>query len=169
MTNGRLSTFAASLVIARRDFLAILLSRSFLFFLLGPLFTMMIGGLAGAAPPMRAMRVTSSASWASSASSRTSLTPTAGPVATSVTGPLPRRAAANAAKLGQTFADANRTAKAGVAMREVAKTVMGVGEGEVLDEPGKAKTSLLGKLDLKSMLSKKPKAAPAKAPAAAQA
>lgn len=44
---GRLSTFAAAMVIARRDFTAILLSRSFVFFLLGPLFTLMVGALAG--------------------------------------------------------------------------------------------------------------------------
>lgn len=44
---GRLSTMAAAMIVARRDFTAILLSRSFIFFLLGPLFTMMIGGLAG--------------------------------------------------------------------------------------------------------------------------
>jgi pilus assembly protein CpaE len=83
--------------------------------------------------------------------------------------PYDVKAATNAAKLGQTFADANRTAKAGVAMRDVAKAVMGVGEGDVIDEPGKAKTSLLGKLDLKGMLSKKPKVAPAKTPVPAQA
>jgi ABC-2 type transport system permease protein len=44
---GRLSTFAAAMVIARRDFTAILLSRSFVFFLLGPLFTLMVGAMAG--------------------------------------------------------------------------------------------------------------------------
>jgi hypothetical protein len=44
---------------------------------------------------------------------------------------------------------------------------MGISEGEDLDDSPKAKKSLLGKLDLKSMLSKKPK--DAKAPAAAQA
>lgn len=44
---GRLSTLAAALVIARRDFTAILFSRSFLFFLLGPLFPLLIGALAG--------------------------------------------------------------------------------------------------------------------------
>lgn len=81
--------------------------------------------------------------------------------------PYDVKAATNAAKLGQTFADANRTSKAGVAMRDVAKTVMGISEGEDLDDSPKAKKSLLGKLDLKSMLSKKPK--DAKAPAAAQA
>jgi len=44
---GRLSTLAAALVVARRDFCAILLSRSFIFFLLGPLFPVLVGALAG--------------------------------------------------------------------------------------------------------------------------
>lgn len=44
---GRLSTIAAALVIARRDFVAILFSRSFIFFLLGPVFTLGIGTMAG--------------------------------------------------------------------------------------------------------------------------
>ena len=42
-------------------------------------------------------------------------------------------------------------------MRDIARTVMGISEGdEPVDNP-KAKKSLLGKLALKSMLSKKPK------------
>ena len=45
--SGRLSTFRATMVIARRDFTAILLSRSFIFFLLGPLFPVLVGALAG--------------------------------------------------------------------------------------------------------------------------
>ena len=45
--SGRLSTLAAAYVVARRDFVAILFSRSFFFFLLGPLFPLAIGGLAG--------------------------------------------------------------------------------------------------------------------------
>lgn len=45
--SGRLSTLAAALVVARRDFTAILFSRSFLFFLLGPLFPILIGAVAG--------------------------------------------------------------------------------------------------------------------------
>lgn len=45
--SGRLSTFRAAMVIARRDFTAILFSRSFIFFLLGPLFPVLVGGLAG--------------------------------------------------------------------------------------------------------------------------
>lgn len=44
---GRLSTLAASMVVARRDFCAILFSRSFIFFLLGPLFPVIVGALAG--------------------------------------------------------------------------------------------------------------------------
>lgn len=44
---GRLSTLAAAWVIARRDFVAILFSRTFFFFLLGPLFPLLIGVLAG--------------------------------------------------------------------------------------------------------------------------
>ena len=45
--HGRLSLLAAARVIARRDFIAILWSRSFLFFLLGPLFPAVVGLLAG--------------------------------------------------------------------------------------------------------------------------
>lgn len=44
---GRLSIIRAALVVARRDFTAILLSRSFIFFLLGPLFPVVVGALAG--------------------------------------------------------------------------------------------------------------------------
>ena len=44
---GRLSILQAAYVIARRDFVAILFSRSFFFFLLGPLFPLLVGGLAG--------------------------------------------------------------------------------------------------------------------------
>ncbi|HKT86231.1 MAG TPA: ABC transporter permease [Novosphingobium sp.] len=44
---GRLSIAAAAWVVARRDFVAILFSRAFLFFLLGPLFPVVVGLLAG--------------------------------------------------------------------------------------------------------------------------
>jgi ABC-2 type transport system permease protein len=44
---GRLSTLQAALVIARRDFFAVLFSRNFLFFLIMPLFTIGVGGAAG--------------------------------------------------------------------------------------------------------------------------
>jgi len=43
----RLSRLEAAWVIARRDFIAVLFSRAFLFFLVGPLFPVLVGGLAG--------------------------------------------------------------------------------------------------------------------------
>ena len=43
----RLSLLEAARVVARRDFRAILFSRAFFFFLLGPLFPLVIGALAG--------------------------------------------------------------------------------------------------------------------------
>lgn len=46
-TSPRLSRIEAAWVIARRDFIAVLFSRAFLFFLLGPLFPIIVGGLAG--------------------------------------------------------------------------------------------------------------------------
>ena len=46
-TKGRLSLIEAAYVMARRDFMAILFSRAFLFFLLGPLFPLLVGALAG--------------------------------------------------------------------------------------------------------------------------
>ncbi|MEM7779619.1 MAG: ABC transporter permease [Pseudomonadota bacterium] len=45
--NPRLSRIEAAWVIARRDFIAVLFSRAFLFFLIGPLFPVLVGGLAG--------------------------------------------------------------------------------------------------------------------------
>jgi len=45
--SGRLSILAAAWVVARRDFMAILFSRAFFFFLLGPLFPLLVGLLAG--------------------------------------------------------------------------------------------------------------------------
>ena len=47
MHHGRLSILSAAWVIARRDFVAILFSRAFFFFLLGPLFPVIVGVLAG--------------------------------------------------------------------------------------------------------------------------
>lgn len=43
----RLNRLEAAWVIARRDFIAVLFSRAFLFFLIGPLFPVIVGGLAG--------------------------------------------------------------------------------------------------------------------------
>jgi ABC-2 type transport system permease protein len=47
MTSERLPLLSAAWVVARRDFVAILWSRSFIFFLLGPLFPLVVGALAG--------------------------------------------------------------------------------------------------------------------------
>jgi ABC-2 type transport system permease protein len=47
MSAERLSIWQAAYVVARRDFLAILFSRAFFFFMLGPLFPIVIGALAG--------------------------------------------------------------------------------------------------------------------------
>ncbi len=44
---SRLSPLHAAWVVARRDFVAVLFSRAFFFFLLGPLFPLIIGALAG--------------------------------------------------------------------------------------------------------------------------
>jgi pilus assembly protein CpaE len=71
--------------------------------------------------------------------------------------PYDIKAAANAAKLGQTFADANRSSKAGIVMRDLAKAVVGVGDGEAAEVGESGKKSLLGKLDFKSLLAKKDK------------
>lgn len=47
MSAERLSRLQAAWVMARRDFTTILFSRSFIFFLLGPLFPILVGALAG--------------------------------------------------------------------------------------------------------------------------
>ena len=77
-----------------------------------------------------------------------------------LTVPYDLKAAANAAKLGQTFAEANRSTKAGAVMRDIASAVIGAGE-EVSAEPEGTvltrKKSLLGKFDLKAMLPPKKK------------
>ena len=75
--------------------------------------------------------------------------------------PFDVKAAANAAKLGQTFVDANRASKAAGVIREVAKAVLGSGDEDGSDTARSSKKSLLGKLDLKAMLPKKGKGAAA--------
>ncbi|MFN4134412.1 MAG: pilus assembly protein CpaE [Novosphingobium sp.] len=75
--------------------------------------------------------------------------------------PYDIKGASNAAKLGQTFVSANRASKAGGVMRDLAHVVIGSvdEEGATTADNGAdgKKTSLLGKFDLKKMLSK-PKA-----------
>jgi len=70
--------------------------------------------------------------------------------------PYDAKAAANAAKLGQVFVDANRSSKASAAIKQVAERVMGASE-EDLDGASEEKKSLLGGFDLKSLLAKKDK------------
>jgi pilus assembly protein CpaE len=70
--------------------------------------------------------------------------------------PYDLKAASNAAKLGQSFAEANRAGKPGSSLREIAQSVLGLGEAEAAGGAG-AKKSLLGKFDLKTMLAKKGK------------
>ncbi|MGX7953209.1 pilus assembly protein CpaE [Tsuneonella sp. HG249] len=77
--------------------------------------------------------------------------------------PFDLKAAANAAKLGQTFADANRASKASQVIRQLAERVIGASDDESADNVA-AKKSLLGSFDFKSLLAKKGKA-PAKADA----
>ena len=69
--------------------------------------------------------------------------------------PYDVKAATNAAKLGQTFADANRTSKAGSVIREISVAIVGAASEDAPMEGVKPKKSLLGKLDLKTMLPKK--------------
>ena len=72
--------------------------------------------------------------------------------------PYDLKAVTNAAKLGQTFAEANRAAKGGATVREIAGSIIGMGDVEAVVEKGKKQTSLLGKFDIKSLLAKKDKA-----------
>jgi len=70
--------------------------------------------------------------------------------------PFDIKAAANAAKMGQTFVEANRSSKASAVIKQIAERVMGASEEDFNpDEP--AKKSLLGNFDLKSLVAKKAK------------
>ncbi len=71
--------------------------------------------------------------------------------------PYDLKAASNAAKLGQTFADANRSSKASAAIRDLAERVIGASDEDAADAPA-GKKSLLGSFDFKSLLAKKDKA-----------
>lgn len=72
--------------------------------------------------------------------------------------PFDLKAATNAAKLGQTFVDANPSSKVSTVLRGLAQTIISTGEESGSDGEPKAKASLLGKLDLKGLLAKKEKA-----------
>lgn len=80
--------------------------------------------------------------------------------------PFDFKAATQAAKLGQTFAEANRASKAGAVLREIAQAVRNSSTAEtatpaaapaVVAKGGAPKKSLLGKFDIKAMLAKKEK------------
>lgn len=70
--------------------------------------------------------------------------------------PYDVKSATNAAKLGQTFAEANRSTKAAVVIRDIATRVIGASE-EPIAADEVSKKSLLGKFDFKTMLQTKPK------------
>ncbi|MEL7445247.1 MAG: pilus assembly protein CpaE [Pseudomonadota bacterium] len=72
--------------------------------------------------------------------------------------PYDAKAAANAAKLGQVFVDANRSSKSAGVIKQISERIMGASE-EDLAEVTEEKKSLLGGFDLKSLLPKKDKAA----------
>lgn len=78
--------------------------------------------------------------------------------------PYDLKAAANAAKLGQTFAEANSSSKAAATMRQLADRILGASEEDV-EEESPARKSLLGSFDLKSLLAKKDKKPKADVPA----
>ncbi|NKJ40988.1 MULTISPECIES: AAA family ATPase [unclassified Novosphingobium] len=82
--------------------------------------------------------------------------------------PFDAKAAANAAKLGQTFLGANRTAKAALAIKDVAQAIARLSDDsdDAVAKPKAKSASLLGKFDLKKML---PNAKPGKAKAGAPA
>lgn len=68
--------------------------------------------------------------------------------------PYDIKAAANSAKLGQTFVDANRGAKATSVIKQLADRILGASE-EAVEDDSPEKKSLLGGFDLKSLLAKK--------------
>ncbi len=75
--------------------------------------------------------------------------------------PFDAKAAANAAKLGQTFIGANRSTKAALAIKDVAQAISSLAadtDASPADKPKAKSTSLLGKFDLKKMLPAKGKA-----------
>ncbi|TDW68207.1 pilus assembly protein CpaE [Novosphingobium sp. PhB55] len=69
--------------------------------------------------------------------------------------PYDLKAASMAAKLGQTFADTNRTNRAGAAIRDLSRLILEeTGEARAAPGGAAAKPSLLGKLDLKAFMGK---------------
>ena len=76
--------------------------------------------------------------------------------------PYDFKAATHAAKLGQTFTEANRATKAGAALRDVAQAVRAIGFASEADSAARQdKKSLLDMFDLKSLLPTKKAKSPA--------
>ena len=74
--------------------------------------------------------------------------------------PFDQKGAAQAAKLGKTFIDANSSGKATASMKQLASRIIGLGDDESEEAAEVAgKKSLLGGFDLKGLVSKKDKAA----------
>lgn len=73
-----------------------------------------------------------------------------------ITVPYDLKAAIHCAKLGQTFAEANRATKAGAALRDLAQAVRALvaSQGKEAETP-EARKSLLGKIDFMALLGKK--------------
>lgn len=70
--------------------------------------------------------------------------------------PFDLKAAVHCAKLGQTFAEANRATKAGAALRDLALSVKALVDNDATDGAAPAaRKSLLGKIDFKALLGKK--------------
>lgn len=82
--------------------------------------------------------------------------------------PYDHKAAINAARLGQTFAEANRGAKSAAPLLALARAIADPAVPQDEDGAGdKAPVSLLGRFDLRSMLQAKQKAPPTNAPSPA--
>ena len=77
--------------------------------------------------------------------------------------PYDQKGAANAAKLGQPFVEANGQSKVSAGIRQLGDRIIGVAEEEGESGDTGGKKSLLGGFDLKSLLAKKDSKAPANA------
>ena len=77
-----------------------------------------------------------------------------------ITIPFDQKAAANAAKLGKTFVDANTSSKASASIKQLSTRIIGLGDedSDEAAEVASGKKSLLGSFDIKSLLAKKDKA-----------
>ncbi len=73
--------------------------------------------------------------------------------------PLDQKAAANAAKLGQTFAQANSSSKSSSVMDKLAEQILGSSDDDDGEDEVRGKKSLLGTFDIKSLMAKKDKPA----------